>query len=175
MDIEEKLLDTFNRVNEWLRYAEQKNTGILAFSAAAFAAIIGFLGSSFKITPEWRTGLFMGAGLLAVACLLAILSFIPKMKIIFKDRGAPADTDNLYFYGHLCKYNGEQLVETMARLYYNNDLNLVTRSNIDIATQIAINSGIAVDKYNIFTVSAWIVLASLLSIIIVPTIIMGAN
>jgi hypothetical protein len=171
VDIEAKLLDNLNRVSDWLKYAETKNTGILAFSAAVIAAIMGFLGSSFKIQPEWRIGLFTGACFLAVACLLAVWSFIPKTKIFFKDRGAPAETDNLYFYGHLCKYNPQQLVETMARLYYDNNQSLMTRNNIDIATQIVVNSGIAMDKYQIFKLAAWIVLIGLLSIVIVPGVI----
>lgn len=167
-DIEEKLLFILNIVNDWLKYAEAKNTGILAFSATAVAAIFGFLGSSFQMLPVWRIGLFTGAGFLTCSSLLAVWSFIPKTEINYKCYGTPVNSDNLYFYGHLCKYQPQMLVEALSRLYYNDEADLVTRSNIDIAAQIITNSGIAMNKYNIFKKATWLVFIGLLSIIILP-------
>jgi hypothetical protein len=171
-DIESKLLSIWDRVNDWLKFAEAKNAGILVFSGSTIAALLSFLGSSRKIQLEWRIGIYTGIAFLSIACLMAIWSFIPKTKIIFKNFGQPSDTDNLYFYRHLCKYNPQQLVETISRLYYDNDPQAVTRNNKDIAAQIVINSCIAMEKYQIFKIAAWIVLIGLLSIVIVPGIIM---
>ncbi|REE81587.1 hypothetical protein A8990_118113 [Paenibacillus taihuensis] len=161
---EEKLLCISDKVNDWLKFAEAKNGALLVFSGAAITAILSFLGSSYHILPNWKTGLCAGIVLLSISCLLSILSFIPRTKIFFKHRGAPVDTDNFYFYGNLSKYSPQQLIKAISNHYYDDNNNELTRSNIDLAAQIVINSGIAVDKFHFFKVSVWVVLASLVSI-----------
>ena len=170
-DIEKKLESILVNVNDWLKFAETKNAGILVFAGAAIATMMSFLGSSYDIQHEWKIGLFTGITFLSVACLLAVWSFIPRTKIVFRSFGKPSDTDNLQFYGHLCKYNPCLLVEKISKEYYENDLNLVSKNYRDIATQIVVNSGIAMDKYIIFKIAAWVLFIGLLSVVIVPAVI----
>jgi hypothetical protein len=96
-DMENKLLSIRDKVNDWLKFTEAKNAGILVFSGAAIAALLGFLGSSFKFQSEWKIGFLTGVTFLSISCLLAIWSFIPKTKIVFRNYGQPADDDNLFF------------------------------------------------------------------------------
>lgn len=173
-DIEAKLQSIFTNVNDWLKYAEAKNAGILVFSGAAIAAIMGFLGSSFKIEPEWKIGLFTCVGFLSITCIITLWSFIPKNKIKYKNRGIPSREDNLYFYGHLCKYNPQELIRALSLIYYNNDSQeLINRRNIDLAAQIIMNSGITMDKNQMFKLAARIALIGLLSIVAIPVIVIA--
>ncbi|MFJ6034459.1 Pycsar system effector family protein [Bacillus toyonensis] len=172
MDVEERLLQILDRVNDWLKFAEAKNLGVLAFSGATITAIMSFLGSSFKIHQEWKIGFFVGIGFLSVACLVAVWSFIPKVRWKAGEYGPVSNEDNLFFYGDLCKYKPEILVQNIVEFYYVDQVtNPLGRVHKDIASQIIINSQITMDKFKNFKFAAWLVLAGLVSIIIVPAII----
>jgi hypothetical protein len=58
-------------------------------------------------------------------------------------------------------------VDAIGRLYFNNNQHIANRNDLDIAGQIVINSGIAMDKYWIFKIATWIVLLGMVSIFLV--------
>lgn len=63
-DIGSELLFIWDRVNDWLKFGETKNTGILIFSGATIAALMSVLGSSLKITIEQKIGIYTDIGFL---------------------------------------------------------------------------------------------------------------
>ncbi|OMF34599.1 hypothetical protein BK133_12460 [Paenibacillus sp. FSL H8-0548] len=108
-NMEDKLFYISNKVADCLKFAEAKNGATLNFSGRAIAAIMSFLGSSYKIPSNCKTVLCLGMILLSISCYMTMPSFIPKTNIFFKNSGTPTNTGNLYFYGNLSKYSPHQL------------------------------------------------------------------
>lgn len=158
--MESKLLAIFSMVSDWLKFAEAKNAGLLVFSGAAVAAILSLLGSSLNLSPYWRAGLLSSVVLLLVCSLTTLYSFLPKTKldkILLARKGLPLETDNLYFYGDVCKYSREELADAIGRFYFPSlsTEKIRTRNHLDIAAQIVANSQIAMRKYNLFKIALW--------------------
>lgn len=169
-DMETNLLAVLVIVNDWLKFAEAKNAGLLVFAGAGIAGILSFLGSAATEIPmRWKVGLFSCVVFLSVCCLITLFSFMPRTKLekeLSSRRGVRKDTDNLYYYGDLLKYTAEELLDSISRLYYRETLGTlpITKSHADIAAQVVVNSQITMRKYVIFKVALISAILSLLSI-----------
>lgn len=169
--VEERLLFIWEKVNDWLKYAETKNAGLLVFGGAMIAVLFGFLGSSYKIPANWNKGIFIGLAFFGVSVIISVWSFIPQTRIKYKKFGEPHISDNLFFYGNLCKYKPGKLIDTMLRAYNINDSNALNRSNMDIANQVIVNSAITMNKNKLFKLSTYSLLLGFISIVLTPIVI----
>ena len=88
---------------------------------------------------------------------MSLLSFVPRINQkhwarLIHEWSDPSDSDNLYFYRHLCKYRPASLVTDVKERYApaqevnNNEAH-------DIADQVIINSRIATIKFRMFTIA----------------------
>lgn len=175
-ELECKLITLLEMVNGWLKFAEAKNAGLIALSGAGIAAILNLLSSSSNVSVAWMIGLFAGVALLCVGCLISLISFLPKTNVtgvLAPDKGEPTDTDNLYFFGHLCKYTPEQMIESITRLYFpnSNQVTFLNKNHHDIAAQVIVNSRITSYKLRLFSIATFFVFAGVLAIIIIPTLV----
>lgn len=167
---EERLLKVLTIVNEWLKFAEAKNAMLIAFNGASIYGLAKALELDFLKQNTWLTQYFLVVIIvLAFSVVVGLLSFIPQLTFInFSKSTTNKSTSNIFF-GHLKNKSKVQIVqgicETKATEFTNYEL--------DIAGQIQQNSIIASNKYDFFTIAAWItiiayvhVLAFILAIIL---------
>jgi hypothetical protein len=151
--MEERLRNILTLTNDWLKFAETKNAGLLVFSGAA---IIGAHRSTATETPtpliQWT--LTVGAALLLIAAILCLLSFLPTIRVpLLESKRAPAQDDNLLFYGHIAAYRP---TEYLAKLQAATNTATTTAMDEQFAQQIVTNAQIAVRKYRHFSAAAWL-------------------
>jgi hypothetical protein len=176
-DFSAKLLLIFQNVNEWLKFAEAKNAALLAFSGTAVTAILTVLVTATSLPVSLRVALLISTGSLSICTLISALSFLPKTnleKILWlRNRPSsaipqPEATDNFYYFGHLQKYNADNLLEAL-NIHYFNDGMTPNKECRDIAVQVTVNSGIASMKFQFFTYALSFLIAA---IVIIPSIIL---
>jgi hypothetical protein len=130
------------------------------------AAIITILPSTeVKIADPIAAGLLVAGFLLLLSLGISLWSFIPRgnqRKLVPARGTSPRTTDNLYFYGDVCRYSPAQLATEIARRYdriadYDPGQH---PSHVDLASQIIANSRITVAKNANFRVATVIALAA---------------
>lgn len=155
--IENKLFATLSMVNDWLKFAEAKNTGLLTFCGGVGAAVATMLAASSGVSSEWRIGLLVSVFFLFLSCPITLISFFPQTNLwkrISKIKDDPCDDDNLFFFGHLYKYTPNKLVQAMANSYLADPRDKEfkpSKYHYDIAAQVVINAQIARTKYRLFS------------------------
>jgi hypothetical protein len=175
MEITEKLLSILQIVNDWLKFAEAKNAVLLAFCGAAITTTITYLNAATTVPNSLKIGLLISIFLLCVSLLICSLSFLPKtdMEYFTRLRKRPnrnsqsllKSTDNFYFFNNLRKYDSDNLLEAMNEFYFEDKLpKPYKKEDLDIASQITINSEIASTKFAFFRIALWLLILSILTI-----------
>ena len=119
-DIEDQLADFLDRVIGWLRFAESKNLGSVGLIATFLGLIVSFSLFGPRLPFLAGVGLAVGALVLMISLLLAIISFLPVTDLgrdRIGHRGLPGREANLVFYGHLARYEPHALVRAVATHY----------------------------------------------------------
>lgn len=155
----EFLSSTLERIDGWLKFAEGKNAVLLGFSAGT----LSFLSEKFcgELSSLSCALVDVGIFLLVYSSLMALISFMPiynwraflgvMLDTNTKFYGEATDHDNLIFYGDIAKYERDQYLEALESRYFPSAPGL--RSHLktkDLASQIIVNSRIAVLKYRYF-------------------------
>jgi hypothetical protein len=146
-EVEQRLLSILGMVNDWLKFAETKNAGLVGLGSA----------------DDWvlSVGLGIAAVTVSISVLVGLASFLPRTSVarhLTRETGQPGEGDNLYFYGYLAKYAPPALVEAIARDYAQTGYTDVVhvRSRGDLAAQIIITSRITLAKLQLFGVATWL-------------------
>ncbi|WP_310485136.1 Pycsar system effector family protein [Chamaesiphon sp. VAR_48_metabat_403] len=167
-----KLFSIFQNVNDWLKFAEAKNAVLLAFAGAGMTATLTVLVSAQNLFNSLRWGLISATILLCVCAFLCILSFLPKtdlekiLRLRLSQSEQPKPEDNLYFYGHLKKYQAEELLDRLNQTYLSDSpvSQPYSKEAKDLAVQVTINSGIAFIKFEIFRYAVYTLAAAIISV-----------
>jgi hypothetical protein len=166
--VDDRLLTMLQMVNEWLQFAEAKNTGIVALAALGLTGILTYLASGVAIPQPLVVGMLVTSLFLILSLGASLLSFLPQhnlMRVVTKTthRGRRSQRHNLYFYRDLAAFEPEQLAAAVAREYEHiPDYDAARyRSHVDLASQIIANSQITVDKNGYFRVALLLFLAGL--------------
>lgn len=168
----EKLTKILLIVNDWLKFAEAKNSIFLAFSGAGITAIITYISAADNIPVFLNIALIVTTFLLSICSLIYALSFLPKTNlehlIWLRDKPSKKlkitqnDRDNFYFFKDLMKYRTSELLDAMNRFYFKGSLTQpYLKEHLDIASQIVINSEITFLKLRLFTVALVILLVAI--------------
>jgi hypothetical protein len=148
------LLDMLRLVNDWLKFAEAKNGGVIGLSSAAIAVLLRYIegtgANGFLID-----GLFIvGSGCLVLSVLFGMTSFLPQtdlLRLKSRRRGKPSRSDNLFYFGHLAKYSARHLAEEVTERYVGSKDISVEDVHVALASQIVINARITVWKLRLFS------------------------
>jgi hypothetical protein len=166
--VDDRLLTMLQMVNEWLQFAEAKNTGIVALDALGLTGILTYLASGLEIPSPLVAGMLATSLFLVLSLGASLLSFLPQdnlHRIVVKTtlRGSKPRRHNLYFYRDLAAYEPEQLAATVAREYEHiPDYDAAHhRSHVDLASQIIANSQITIDKNAYFRIALLLFLVGL--------------
>lgn len=172
MEVTKKLTSIFQVINDWLKFAEAKNAILLAFSGTGVTAIVTYLSAASNIPNSVQHGSLISMSLLCCSALISALSFLPKTDLerIVWIMANPSrnshlkDSDNFYFFNDLRKYKPIELMNSMNRLYFDSQIQPPYRKeDLDLASQIIINSEIASIKFKFFAGSLWILILSFLA------------
>lgn len=147
-------------VNEWLRFAEAKNAGLLGLSGLSLTAVLGFV-AQVEGFGRWSGGMLLGGIVLwLVSILITAVSFLPRtdlLNISSRLEGTPEASDNLYYYGHLAKLDVQSLLGSLG--INSNDQSPRYRFEKNLAEQVIANSRITTDKLHAFELATkiWMV------------------
>ena len=165
--MEEHFKYIWDQVDKWLSFAEAKNAALIAFNVAVLAVIGDLELKSYEAT--------IIIILLIIAMLISMISFIPNLnsKILNKNdkslKNEVITEKNLLFYGHIGNIkNAEQFIKETRDEYFSeeSDKTAFSKLNIDLASEIIINSKIAIKKYKFFKIASLLDSIALIGIII---------
>ncbi len=152
--MENYLKDIFKNVNDWLKYAETKNAGILAITSALIFGLLRLNNSNYN--SFWICFIYCMILVGIVVVILALVSFSPVLdKFYTREISGTADHDNLFFFMDIKDYKdfkkNKDHVAYLKLLY--KKANQQYKQNLieeDLAKQIIVNSQIAFRKFKIF-------------------------
>jgi hypothetical protein len=156
--VESQLADLLNRVIDWLKFAETKNTGAVGLASTALGVIVTFLVAGPPVPTIAGVGLSVGALALMVSLMLAVASYFPSTNLekhLMGERELPGPNDNLLYYGHLARYEPRGLSRAIADHYFDHPGGdfVPSKLALDFAGQVITNSRITVRKLALFRYS----------------------
>ena len=172
---EESLQKLFANINDWLKFAEAKNFGLLSLSAAI---VFGFTQINFSDgSVIYKAGFYVFSPFAILSFLSALLSLFPILSriekgsysknwinwlsnLIDKEKGF----ENIHFYGYLKGIN-EHEFETKY-LIKTNSADAFSQFEKELGTQILYNSRITWLKYQLFKIGAFFFLVGIILFII---------
>jgi hypothetical protein len=150
-----RLLELLRLCNDWLKFAETKNVGIVGLAGSALAivvAAVSFLRAE-GIPPPAGVGLVVASLLMALSLLAGVWSFMPATSTprwMRLNVGDPHPDDNLFYFGHAAKYAPRPLAEAVARRYERQPEPAVSDLHHDLAAQLVVNARITLQKLKLF-------------------------
>jgi len=161
--VEERLRYILTTVNEWLKFAEAKNGGLLV-------ADIAILFGTFSLLNE-----SIGQGLpihLAIVLVIgsaasSLVSFSPQLGLLSsKSKRRTRKEASLIFYGHIAEYEPQSYIEAL-HAESGTERTAITPIEVDYAQQIIMNSRIAMRKHLCFKIGLWLTVSALLLLLVV--------
>jgi len=160
MDVQLKFILT--QVNDWLKFAEIKNSGLFAVNGAG---VIGLLVLLQTMTDySWlKSVVYYVVIMLVFSLATCLLSFFPRTKLPWlNQKKKPSENDNPIFFAHISYYSPHDYLRLLQAAVNKNDYN-ATQFDISLAEQIIINSQIAVRKYRFFNIALFFTLSAILT------------
>lgn len=152
---------TLGRTIDFLRFAETKNAALLTFSSAWLLGLINVLNSDHL--PHWgaRAAIVAASLLFALAALIALYSFLPKLKLSAFHRDPEREKSLLYF-ADISEFDATIFAARFSERYANDAEEAISDNYLrDLAVQVAANSAITLRKFRLFNVGATIVMIAL--------------
>jgi hypothetical protein len=172
--IEKGFEDTFDKIfkniNDWLKFAEQKNAGLLALNIGIIWGVSRLL-EGFKITNEILYCFHVLAyGLIILSSIICIFSFLPILtnRWWLKKKEKSHD-DNIFYFGDISKYNSGDYLK-LIKIKYNIENYKFNGAEKDFADQIIINSKIALDRFIFYMYSSWLTVFAIIIFVVTLSI-----
>ncbi|MEW6468114.1 MAG: Pycsar system effector family protein [Bacteroidota bacterium] len=140
----DKLKDIFDNVNEWLRFAEAKHGALIVLNSGVIFGVLS-VRKDYPMIPE--AVIMVSLACLGLSILFSFVSLFPRSRKRPVDKPRPKNA-NLFFNGHLCLFDTEDLKAELNRSL--NTGHLFTPLEENLVEQIIIASGIASTKYILF-------------------------
>jgi hypothetical protein len=168
------LSSTLSRVLELLKFAEAKNAALLTFASAWMVATINLLSTDRALPEGLPTALKVAFILFILAALVAMWSFLPKLKVDVFHRD-PLQHKNLLYFGDIATFDTGVYRTRVRERYMPCDGPPTAESYLDdLAIQVAVNSKIVSRKFAIFNIGAGLIAMAILMMAI-PFIRIGVN
>jgi hypothetical protein len=172
---EEGLQKLFANINDWLKFAEAKNFGLLSLNAAI---VFGFTQINFADgSIISKAGFYVFSPLAILSFLSALLSLFPILSQI--EKGSYSKNwinwlsnfidkekkfENIHFYGYLKGINEDEFERKY--LIKTNSADAFSQFEKELGTQILYNSRITWLKYQLFKIGAFFFLVGIILFII---------
>lgn len=148
------LFSLLGLVNDWLKFAETKNAGIVGINSAALGILVSKVADAQAISPAGWMLVGPGGTCLLLSLFAGLVSFFPfsrSPRVPPRKTGAVSDVDNLYYFGHLAGYTPAKLAETMNDRYLNSMAPSIEEVHLALASQVITNARITLWKLNLFS------------------------
>lgn len=175
LEHEEHLQKMFSNVNEWLKFAEAKNFGLLTLNAAI---VFGFTQSIFVDgSVIAKAGFYVFSPFAIFSFLAALISLFPILSKIEKGSYAKSwinkfcniideekKFENIHYYGYLRGINETEFeAKYLKKLGSNIKFTLY---ETELSTQILYNSRITWLKYQLFKIGAFFFLVGIVAFVL---------
>ena len=179
LEHEEQLNSIFANVNEWLKFAEAKNFGLLTLNAAI---VFGLTQIEFCENSLYQKIIFIVFGIFAFfSFLFSLISVFPNVSKIGKNEFSKAFInkfsnwidkeevfENIHFYGFLRTIDKSELeIKFLSKVNSNVSFTVFEK---EIVEQILFNSRISWLKYQLFKIAAFIFLMGIIATIVILSI-----
>lgn len=153
--VSEKLDSIFKIVNEWLKFAEQKNAALLVLNSGSIWGVSLMLRNQDTLSYGGVTFSALGFFLVFISSIICVFSFIPILHKPrhFLDLGIKSRFDNCLYFGDIAKYKESEYLALLSHKLGKED-NEYTLFELDFASQIISNSKITLSKYKKFKLSS---------------------
>jgi hypothetical protein len=154
-DYYNKLDSIFKNINDWLKFAEQKNAALLFLNGGMVWGVTWVLNSVETLSNISYWFNLIAYSFTLISALICIISFLPILQQRWFKPEDTCTTDNCLYFAHSAKYEARDYLKLLAtKLSYEAEKTTFTEFEVDLAKQIVTNSGIAVDKYKRFRFAA---------------------
>jgi Pycsar effector protein len=168
--LEKVLPGTLTRTVDFLKFAEMKNAALLTFASAWFLALANLLASDRALPHAVRVSVAVSLLFFALAALVALYSFLPKVKLNAFHRDPDREKSLLYF-EDTAEFEATAYVQRFRQRYAaDTEQNISDHYLDDLAIQVFANSKITVRKFAIFNWAARLVMLALLGLTVTGAI-----
>jgi hypothetical protein len=162
--LEKALPGTLSRTIDFLKFAETKNAALLTFASAWLLALANVLASDRALPHAIRVSIAVSLLFFALAALVALYSFLPKVKLNVFHRDPGRDKSLLYF-GDAAEFEATAYVQRFRQRYAADPKQTISDEYLDdLAIQVFANSTITLRKFTIFNWGAGLVMFALLGL-----------
>ena len=162
--LEKVLPGTLSRTVDFLKFAETKNAALLTFASAWLLALANVLASDRVLPPAVRVSVAVSLLFFALAALVALYSFLPKVKLNVFHRD-PDREKNLLYFGDVAKFEATAYIQRFRQRYAADTEQAISDHYLDDLTiQVSANSQITARKFAIFNWAAGFVMVALLGL-----------
>jgi hypothetical protein len=159
--LDKALSGTLSRTIDFLKFAETKNAALLTFASAWLLALANVLTSDRIPYPGPRAAIAASLLLFALAALVALWSFLPKLKLDNFHRD-PERQKSLLYFGDIAEFEATTYARRFGERYGNDPKQVVSENYLlDLAVQVSANSALTLRKFNIFNLGAALVVLAL--------------
>jgi Family of unknown function (DUF5706) len=153
---------TLARTIDFLKFAETKNAALLTFASAWFLALANLLTSDRLPYPGPRIAIAASLFFFVLAALVALWSFLPKLKLDRFHRD-PERKKNLLYFGDIAEFEATTYATRFEERYTDDPTQVVSENYLhDLAVQVSANSALTLRKFNIFNIGAALVMLALI-------------
>jgi len=143
----EDLKYTFDKVNDWLKFAEAKNAMLIGFNGVVMFGVFRIFKDELMGDFDFFKGYLIVAFIpMVFSFLLAVASFFPKTSKVAEESQVAPNADFVFF-GHLKDMGVDNIIKEYCRD------NTVKPLDRNLASQIIQNSKIADKKFYLFKIA----------------------
>lgn len=158
----DKLDGILKNINEWLKFAEQKNAALLVLNCGLAWGIARMLTKQGELSSIANCLNSFGYTFVIASAITCLISFIPILQIPWFKAGEKSHSDNCIFFGHVAKYTSREYLTLLSKKLREERSNF-NGFELDVASQIVTNSEIALNKYKQFSFSSWLTILGVIS------------
>ena len=154
------LKSILERSDNWLKFAEAKNTILIVFNSTLLFSILKMV-SSLSVNILYKYYIFFVISLLFISIILLILSFIPRLQPPWLKITKKSDQDNLLYFGDISKYSPKEYINNVSDKFNLKSENYNLEK--EYGNQIVVNSQIAFMKFKQFEIASWFTLSAIIT------------
>lgn len=155
---EKALSAALGRTIDMLKFAETKNAALLTFNSAWIVGSVNLLTTKSPLALGYDWAFTAALPLLGASALVSLCSFVPKLRLRgFFKRPTLNPAPNLLFFGDMAMIGADRADQAFRSAYEPaTDRSATDRYLADLAVQLAVNGGIAAQKFALFNRAVWL-------------------
>lgn len=154
----DKLEDVFSRVNEWLKYGDQKLAGLIVLNGGILWGYTRYISTKIGISYLVDNINLLGYALIISSLFICIAGMFPVLSKFHYLNTEKSDLDNVLYFKDIFKYDRYEYLKFISK-----KLNLTISSfsayEEDISQQITCNAKIATVKLQRTQFASWLTLS----------------